>query len=198
MSFSRRAADTFYSRANGTLLTAAELSQPSPETVQSSDLLNIMDKFFDVGGNPGLLTYTWAYFANTNLTSTSLITPEIYLRGLLTLPLLWFQANGLSDTTITRPSVTVIPNLPSELYVTGSLAKSQGRIILRQWTVVVYLLLSLGVYIWCLAGLVWAMFRQGPNNSPFPLVDFASRICFSGERQKKTIARVGQHTGLKG
>jgi hypothetical protein len=97
-------------------------------------------------------------------------------------------ANDLGSAKI--PVITAdtpTPDLPAYLYVTASLAKSNNRIVIAQWTVISFMVLGLGIYIWCLAWLSWAMTIQGPNISQFPIMDFASRIVSGGMAEDSLV-----------
>jgi hypothetical protein len=76
--------------------------------------------------------------------------------------------------------LTPQPGLPSPLYVSASLAQSNTRLLIARWTVIIYMSLGVAILGWCLACLFWAMRIQGPSISPFPLVDFTSRVASGG------------------
>jgi len=119
-----------------------------------------------------------------------LATPDntvTFLRSILAFPVTvprdWFSANGRYNNT------TPIPNLPSNLYVAVSLAKSQLRLFISPWTVICYMSMRLGIVAWCTMCLIWAMGIRGPPISPFPLINFGSRVT-SGARGTRSPARI--------
>jgi hypothetical protein len=199
MTFYTRTADTFYSRSNGTLLGIADVSQARSVTILSADLFLVLDRFFNVpdeSGNQSTTTQDFIRWVNTYINAYLLTTSagelldtENFLRSLLTLPLLWFQANGESNT-LAPHSDSLTPNLPSNLYVTASLSESQSRIVIAQWTTIVFMSIGLAIYAWCIAWLTWAMKIQGPNISFFPLLDFASRVASSESPLGEDFARL--------
>ena len=201
IAFSRRTANTVYSRANTTVVSISSISPATPLQISPADLFTVLNRFFSNGSSTTttLTSFAAIYFANDLVGSTPyLITPQIFLRALLTLPLQWFQANLLSNTTVVQSSTSVIPNLPSELYVQGTLSQSGSRILIAKWTVIAYMVVGLGVYGWCVGCLVWAMFRQGPNISSFPLVDFAARIASTEGTLGSILATFGRLASAEG
>jgi len=200
LAFYRRRANTIYSRTNSSLLTITNVSQASPETVSPTDILLVLDRFFNV--NPALaanqttttlalMAFLWSNMVTSENTTAGLASSVTLLRSLVTVPLLWFQANYLSSGII--PLITAdapAPNLPEYLYSTANIAKSNNRIVIAQWTVISFMALGMGIYIWCLAWLSWATSIQGPNISQFPVMDFASRIVSGGMAEDSVAATI--------
>lgn len=60
------------------------------------------------------------------------------------------------------------------------------------------MVVGLGVYGWCVGCLVWAMFRQGPNISSFPLVDFAARISSTEGKKGSVLGVFGNLASAEG
>ena len=207
--FARRTANTFYSRTNGSLLTIANVSDPSPLNIQPTDLLFVLDRFFgDAPLAPNQTSTTLSllnYVFNQVLplqSPTRSSDGVLLLRSLLTVPVLWFQPNFMGGNISTTPIPTDIPRagLPSELYTTAHWEKSNDRVVISLWTVIVFLALGTVIYVWCLALMTWAMSLQGPELSKFPLVDFASRIAAGRDLAKSPvdeIALAASGSGLK-
>src|SRR5271170_1984680 len=148
--FSRRTPNTFYSRTNGSLLAVANVSDPLQLKIQPTDLLFVLDRFF--GDAPlapnqtsttlSLLNYVWVLVRRLQ-TFTEISGGDVFLRSLLTVPLLWFQPNFLGGNISTTPIPSDIPRagLPSELYTTAHWEKSNARVVISLWTVIVFLAL---------------------------------------------------------
>ena len=182
--FYLRNAATYYSLSNSTLLSLGHVASASPQNISPEEILQVFDQFFSDSNLPGfsatqgLITYVATVFNVLSLAGLSPIDgPQDFLRSLLTLPPLLFQANLLSNTTsvIADPSAPRL-SLPANLYVTATLATSQNAVGLALWTVIVYTSLGGFLLLLCLVGLTFAMRIQAPNISAFPLLDFASRI----------------------
>jgi len=203
IAFSNRAADAIYNRTDLRMLAAANVSPPQPMAISPADLFIVLDRFFNqptlaanyTSTTADLVSYFVAIFglALVSEPKAEAIGAQDYLRSLLTLPLIWFQDNDLSNiTTLNTTSSQPKPNLPSNFYVTIGLANSKSQIIIAQWTTICYMSLGLAIYAWCIACLLWAMRRQGPNISPFPLVDFASRVASGGMTETSTAKVLGR------
>jgi len=121
-------------------------------------------------------------------------TSQNFFKALLTLPPIWFQANGDSNNT-QQVSNIPLPGLPSELYVVANLAKSETRIVISQWTVIIFVILGVGVYAWSIALLGWGMGIQGPRIGPFRLVDFASRVASAGMAEASLAHAISKAAG---
>lgn len=208
VSFSRRTANTFYARSNGSLIAVANISNPSPLTIQSADLLFVLNRFF---GDPplapnqtsttlSLVTYVWSLVREVQA-PTETTNGELYLRSLLTIPLLWFQPNAYGATIpISIPTNVSRSDVPPELLTTAHLEKSNARVVISLWTVIVFLSVGMILYVWCITLMAWAMSVQGPKISHFPLVDFASRIAAGKDLVKSPVdqlAPAASGSGLK-
>jgi len=192
LSFSRRFGNTFYSRLDGKLLNVEELSKPSTEPISPTDLMYVFNRFFSdppLAVNETTTTTASILWLSSyiNVNSVSLAgsqAVQTFLCELITLPLLLFQSNYVSganeqvDLTPTQPK----SGLPSESYVTVSLAETGNRIIVARWTVIVFASLALALYALCM-GLYLAM-RSCVDISYFPLVDFASRVVAGGTGER--------------
>ena len=193
--FSRRTADVAYDRYNSSLiLSATNLSNPSAQNITASDLFDALEMVFfgfdiaepsqvpDLSSSNAQLLMTLA----TSISASSQIpyTPGIpqggqayiYFVGILTMPILLFQPNWLSPQLLNDTPTAIENSLPPDLYISVDLSTQTVRAIISQWTVFVYLIVTLAVYFWCLGGMLLASFVQTPPSTPFQLVDFASRV----------------------
>jgi len=147
--FSSRTATTAYSRSDGKLLTVENASQGIPQTISPADLFFVLNTLFSSGPlTPAqvaaegftivddFVDWVWSY-ANQYVTYGSLGGVEDFFRSLITMPLLWSQVNGL-NFTLTAKLDGPVPGLPSNLYSTAVLAKSESRIVIARWTVIVF------------------------------------------------------------
>ena len=190
--FYTRTANVAYSLSNYSILSINDLSEASPaESILPSDLFPILDKFFaPVSSSDSVvelsLTDTlinYLYFDNYK---PSVFGGTYYFQSILTWPVISFQVN---DMNYNKPDIydVPIPDLPNELYVTGQFAQSVNRIFISKWTVVIFMLIGGGIYIWCLAWLAWAMAIDNPGFGHFPIIDFASRIASAGVNENSAV-----------
>lgn len=136
VAFSRRTANTVYSCSNSTLVSMSNISFPTPIQISPTDLFTVLNRIYSNGTSAIMTIFAATYFSSTVGTTPNFITPQIFLRALITLPLRWFQPNLYGNTTITQSSTSVTPNLPSELYVQGTLSQGAGRIIIARRAVI--------------------------------------------------------------
>ena len=186
MAISRRTSDVVYSRANSSILSITGSSAPSPETIQPADLFVAFEDYFDLGtsSNSGpldtntttaaLMLFLSSYFVTASETPSGVLATS-YLRSLLALPLLLFQASWFNLNLKSSPDQPAT-GLPSELYVSADLARFGTRAYIPPWTVILYIIISLSAYIWAVGGLVFSALVQWPPASPFELIDFVSRV----------------------
>ena len=174
------------------------ITDPSPvldQHILPSDLFPIFSQFFSPANSSiripelslidNLINHL--YFDS----EVSIFAGTTYLQSILTLPVLWFNPNSLNYNKETIENIPT-PNLPPELYVTGKFAQSVNRILISQWTVVLFMLISIGIFVWSVGWLAWAMTIQGPRIGPFPLVDFASRIASAGIGENSGVNVIGR------
>ena len=186
--FSSRTATTAYSRAHGTLLTIEDVHQGIPQTVSPVDILFVLNALFSTGPlTPAeaavqgitvvgdFVDWVWSY-ANQYVMYGSLYGAEDFFRSMVTIPLLWSQVNGPFNSTFATKIPGPYSGFPSDLYTTGQLARSENRIVIAKWTVIVYTILGSWMYLWCIMFLFWTMRIQGPRMSPWPLIDFGARL----------------------
>lgn len=184
IAFSHRTANTFYARSNGTLLSITNSTQGYPETVSPADLFYVLNRFFASTEadttTQDLIRWVTTYLSSylTTPSPTELLAAVNFLRELLTVPLLWFQANDLNGALVATSVDVPTPGLPFDLYVTAGFARSERRIVIAQWTMIVFASVGVAVYAWCISFLCWAMRVdiQGPKVGSYPLLNFASRI----------------------
>lgn len=99
-----------------------------------------------------------------------------YLRMLLGFPLLFFQATWASQSSPQYDDTTVVEGLPQELYISVHFSESQTHVVIPRWTVILYIVLLLTVYLWCLSCLSLSLFIRGPPTTPYESLDIASMI----------------------
>ncbi len=183
LAFFLRTANVAYSLFNSSIMMIDHVSPPLDQHISPSDLFPILDQIFSPINSSlripplslidNLINHL--YFDSEQ----SVFAGTIYLQSILTIPVLWFEPNDLNYNKQDVENIPT-PNLPPELYVTGKFAQSVNRILISQWTVVLFMLISIGIFVWSVGWLAWAMTIQGPRIGPFPLVDFASRIASAG------------------
>lgn len=100
----------------------------------------------------------------------------IWFVGILTMPILLFQPNWLNPQLLNSTPTAIENSLPPDLYISVDLSTQTVRAIIPQWTVFLYLIVTLAAYFWCVGGMLLALFVQTPPSTPFQLVDFASRV----------------------
>jgi hypothetical protein len=195
IAYSRRTSDIVYDRYNSSvILSATNFSTPSPQNITASDLFDGLEMVFfgfdisqpsqvaDIATSNGLLL--------TRLASTIASSSQIpyapgvslggqaytYFVGILTMTVLLFQPNWLNPFDLGIPPTAVAPDLPPDLYISVDLSTQTIRAIIPKWSVIVYLIVSLAVYFWCVGGMFLALSVQTPPTSPFQLIDFSSRV----------------------
>lgn len=187
MTISKPTSDVVYSRSNASILSSSNLALPlSDQVIAPSDLFSALDKFFstDTSSTFGLpnpnttnvsfLMFLCSYFITAGETLTG-VEATAYLQSILAMPLLLFQANWLNPNLVAAPDHPA-KGLPPALYVSANLAKSAVRAFIPRWTVIVYTVVSVSTYFWCIGGMCFALFVQGPPTTSFELIDFASRV----------------------
>lgn len=193
MAISQRTADVVYSRTNSSILSTMNVSAPTTEIIAPSDFFLSFEAIFGVdNSNPASSENTNLFSANTilitvlqetfSITSKTPSEPELLsaFRGLLATPLLLFQPTWLN------PNFNVSTDafetaLPPELYVDVDLSQSFKRLTIPKWTWIVYTVISLSIYVWCVAGMVVSLFVITPPTTAFEAIDFASRIVSNNE-----------------
>ena len=196
--FSFRSALTVYSISDSHLLSVTNLTEGKAQKIQPEYLLKLLGSWFDEYKNDStvgmLVNWVNANLAGGNNTS------NVYFLELLTLPILTMNTNGIVNfSSALHPTPNLRrPNLESSLYVPVSLGRSHIQVVVAKWTVITYIVLSVAVFLWSIAGLIWAMFHQGPNNSGFPLIDFGSRIASSQNKEHSASKLLAQCASGKG
>lgn len=192
MAIYSRSAKTTYSRSTGNLLVAESFSTPQLQPITSNDLFTVMETFF---GTPPLNStqlidqtvldfILWIsnyldIYVKQDIESASVSIISNF-RGLLTLPLLWFQPNGLSFNVSASLSSIPLPGLPPSMTVTASLAETKGYVALARWTAYVYIAVA-SVFLCTLSGILFVTTStQSPTTSAFSVLDFSSRVLAGG------------------
>ena len=79
-----------------------------------------------------------------------------------------------------------------------ALSQSFQRLLIPKWTWIVYVAISGSIYLWCVGGMLGALFIKTPPKTPFEVIDFASRVVandeehgFADVREELSIGREG-------
>ena len=189
MAIYSRSATTTYSRSTNVLLEAQNFSSPQLRNISNVDLFTTMEAFF--GASPinssqpieqtvyDFILWTENYF-NTYIMAGAPSSVTNLFRTLLTLPLLWFQPNGLSANATTVLASTLVTGLPANMTVIGNLAKGKTHISLAPWAAYVYIAVACA-FLCVLTGILFVtMAIPTPNRSHFPLLDFSARVLAGG------------------
>jgi hypothetical protein len=99
-----------------------------------------------------------------------------YLRALMTFPLLYFQETWGSPTSPQYNDTAVVQGLLPDMYIWVEFSESQTRVVIPDWTIILYIVMLLGVYIWCVGCLVLSLFIRGPPTTPHEVLDFATMV----------------------
>jgi hypothetical protein len=99
---------------------------------------------------------------------------------MITTEILLFNPNSINAYKNIPSINSTAQGLPPDLYTKESYVEPVGRVIIERWTVVVYIVSALSIYLWCIGVLVWGMRIQTPPTSRFPLLDFSSRALSRG------------------
>lgn len=195
VAYSRRTSDIVYDRYNSSvILSATNLSTPSAERITASDLFDGLEVMFGFDISHGsqaldisssnselLMTLAATFSALSQMPYPQASGISVggqaytYFVAILTMPVLLFQptwVNPYYNITPLEPEA----GLPPDLYISVDLSKQIVRAIIPKWTVIVYLIVSLAVYFWCIGGMFLSSFIQTPPSTPFELIDFSSRV----------------------
>jgi hypothetical protein len=165
MSVTRLTCDATYANQNGSILSVSNLSLIGPSPVQARDLLLVYNNTFNNPLNPSPLNIPTILSINSGFGTTDSYSAT---KAFLALPYLVFQPMSPWFNSLDLPHDTTIAT-------TWSSGWAFSRIIIEKWTVIMFAIMMLGVYFWCVASLVSVIFRPLPLVTQFPLLDFASR-----------------------
>lgn len=190
IAFSQRTADVVYSRTSQAITAFSNLSDPTPEIIAPSDLFLGFEAFFgpdytstgNLAGNSsatGNFLYNYIdALTDYNPNDTALTPDEIdtkVLGGLVSLPILMFEpTSGLCpnpDVDLTQPEVDLAP----DLYFLLDLSESKVIAVIPKWVVLVYLVMSASVYVFCVGAIFLSFQADRPPVSSFEMIDFASK-----------------------
>lgn len=188
MTINSATADIVYSRLNTTMLSLQNISASTlQESFALPDLLSTLQGILSADTNSlGEL--------NINSTTTTLITyalnainggvvsPIEVLRAWLISPFIMFQENSYTNPWLGTGAADTapLPGLADELYTTAEFAQIVSSAVIAEWTVILYLFIALLLYLCCVVCLICSVGIQGPPNTNFPLIDFASRAISKG------------------
>lgn len=176
MAMTTRISDVVYSRINHTILSVMNLRQSATVSIAPAGLYNVLAAVFE--HDSALIEDINSWLINDALIPNG-DKAQPWLRTFLTLPLILFQPAAMN------PHVSPSPyhpssGLPENLYATAQLAKMNVRGWIPPFTLVIYVIMSLSLYGWCVACLIYTTRIQTPRSTPFVLVDFASRVIANG------------------
>jgi hypothetical protein len=190
MEITRHTFDVQYSRLNQTILSVTNVRPPTtPQTIAPEGIYLALGQTFGLGLSGGLsdtdnsttatlVKSIWSSVENTN--GQDLSTYITLLRSMIATQILLFNPNGV-NTYKDYPSLnSTAQGLPPDLYTKAMYAEPVGRVIIERWTVVVYIIIALSIYLGCIGVLAWGTRIQKPPTSRFPLVDFTSRALSRG------------------
>jgi hypothetical protein len=188
MQVTRHTFDAEYSRTNQTILSVTNVRPPAAnQTISPEGIYTALGQVFGVNGGirdhdnsttATLIEAIWSSVENTNGQASN--TYQTLLQAMITTPILLFNPNGINADLVQTPVNSTQPGLPADLYTTATYVEPIGRVTIEQWTVVVYIVIALSMYIFCIGLLAWGMRIQRPPASRFPLVDFTARTLSKG------------------
>jgi len=187
MAIFRRTSDVVYSRLNLSIISVSNISAPVPYNITPSDFFAALENFF--GGDIATGAYFDPVTANAvflGILSSALTDSSIglavsdglgILRGLLTLPLIFFQPTWLGSNAPGYNDTTVTAGLPPDVYISVSLSQSHIHVLIPRWTIILYISTLLTIYICCVVCLSTSLFIQPPHTTSYEIFDFASMVC---------------------
>lgn len=188
LAISQRTADVVYSRTTRSILSTSNISSPTTEIIAPSDFFLSFETIFGLdssypesqydidpfSANAVLIDVLEQSFSRSSEDPSGAVALSLF-RGILATPLVLFQPTYLNPNFNFSSDAPPI-GLPPELYVAVDLSESFQRLMIPKWTWIVYAAISLSIYLWCVGGMVGAIFVKVPPKTPFEVIDFASRI----------------------
>jgi hypothetical protein len=187
----QRTCDVVYSRANESILSITNTSLPWLSGITTNDIFAGLEAIFgtDVSQNASthdvraanflILQEYWILFVNPGQQPNGNNAQSIF-RALLAIPLIIFNDNYLNPYRIEIAGLIDL-NLPLEYYVSVELVQTIPRLVIPRWTVVLYMVASLSIYLWCVGGMFYSLFVVRPPTTPFDVLDFVSRVVLNKE-----------------
>jgi hypothetical protein len=200
MTVYRRTATVSASRINWGILDAEDLSQPTLETINPSDLFTAFDAILTFVPNESstnqcsidtpeyqLTEYLYIYL-NQSTTPIHQISsaPFDYLRNLLVTPL--YLCNPVV-LTAADSATGIQPGLPQENYLQGSYAIPAQRAVPGRWTVWTYIASGGMTLLIMFAALAWASLTVKPESSSFPMADLLILATVVGNSQEDNVMK---------
>ena len=192
MAVLRRVCDVVYSNGNQSILAVTSASSPRAVEITMDDLFAGLDAIFgndtsradsfnqdSQAANALILHEYWRIFVDAAGEPKADDALSVF-RGLLTTPLLLFNDNWLNPYRVAIPDLIDL-GLSRDFYVSVDLTRTVPHLIIPQWTVVLYTVTSLLIYLWCVGGIILSIGVVGPPTTPFDMLDFASRIAANRE-----------------
>lgn len=191
VSFSHRKAQTGYSLFDRSLIWVANFSDGTPAPIMPADLFRVFNVMFTISETNVTMPTGLCAFLTASLEGSPSEDP-IYLRALLAYPVVTFQNNSAFNPEQFFHAAYTAPvlGLPTELYVTGQHTNIGMRVVIAPWTAIVYISLSLAVYLWCIAWSMWSIISlKGPKTSTFPLMNVMSNMA-AAEMTRNIIGKL--------
>jgi hypothetical protein len=206
MSVWQRNADVLYAQNTSFILSVDNLSAPTPQPINASGLFAAFDVFF--GPDNTSLSQSDPQSSNAQLASAlaAYFNPEeiqdvaaTFLISILTITLAIVQPTYLnSNVTNNVVGDAPAPGLPNDFYVSLDFARTVLVGVIPQWTVIVYTLMSLIIFLCCVMGISLASLMPGPSITSFPIIDFGSRVTTNINADSLTDILTGLTTGKDG
>jgi len=179
---SYRTSDTYYSAKNNSIIESVNIlpSAQGQESIRPSDVLSSIFDIFTVDTlsngdvdllGVGTILVDWTVAAMPPDSGS-----VILLQTILTAPLLLLQ-----PTFVNYWAPNMI-NIEAGSYLDVEIEYGQliTCLVIAKWTVLVFVIFSAFIYLWCVTWLVWTVKINGPPSTRFPLIDFASRVVSKG------------------
>jgi hypothetical protein len=190
MQVTRHTFDAQYSRENQSILSVTNIRPPTAnQTISPEGIYTALGQIFGYGVKGGLsatdnsttatlVNAIWSSVENTaGQASNAYLT---LLQAMITTPILLFNPNGINANLVQSAVNSTQAGLPPDLYAKATYAEPIGRVTIERWTVIVYIVIALSMYISCIGLLAWGMRIQRPPISRFPLIDFTARTLSKG------------------
>lgn len=173
-----READVTYSLFNFSVCDATNLSPAVPQNITPADYLYSYTQLLGEPYKPGVPTDPNSTFSNFIETmaytvaapfgaepndNVDFLASESTLRTFLVIPLLISQRGNF-------------PLPPGLFNVSVELAQGYDLLSVPPWSVIVYFSVASLVFLWCIGGIITALFIDSPPASSFDVVDFATGV----------------------
>jgi hypothetical protein len=176
-------ADVSYNIANSSIFAVSNLGVPTYQNITPADYIQSFQWIFGPQYQPGmpsdpvssvasLIQYLLIDFTPPLVQGFSIPNPELVsdtstLALLLTIPLLLFQPVFNYVSTSNSSTAGLSPSI--------ELAEMCTLLSIPRWAVIVYIAIVSLIFLWCIGGIVIALFvDESPATSNFDVVDFTA------------------------